>query len=111
MLPITKQERAVVISLAAILLVGMTLQGLLKFQPSLNQFFQFAERREFGLKIDLNTATGEQLEQLPYIGKITARKILDYRKMHGPFKTLEDLKNVQGVGSSVYERVVPLLRL
>ena len=111
MLPITKQERTVVISLAAILLVGVSLQGLLKLQPSLNRFFQFAERREFGAKMDLNTATAEQLEQLPYIGKITAQRISDYRKAYGSFKTLEELKNVHGVGSSVYERIVPLLRL
>ena len=45
-------------------------------------------------KININTATQEQLETLPGIGPSTAKKIIDYRKENGKFKNIEDIKNV-----------------
>ena len=111
MLPITKQERHVLIALGFIFLVGMTLEYLLKTQPPINGIIQFVERKEFGSQIDLNDATLEQLIELPYIGAVTAQKIIDYRTAHGGLNRLEELKDVPGIGPSVYERIAPLLKL
>ena len=49
-------------------------------------------------KLDLNTATTEQLITLPGIGPELAQRILDYKKEHGPFKSVDELTNVKGVG-------------
>ena len=49
-------------------------------------------------KVDLNTATTEQLILLPGIGPELAQRILDYKKEHGPFKSVDELTNVKGVG-------------
>lgn len=111
MLPITKQERHVLIALGFIFLVGMTLEYLLKTQPPINGIIQFVERKEFGSQIDLNDATLEQLIELPYIGAVTAQRIIDYRNQHGRFFTLEELRKIPGVGPSVYEKIMPLLKL
>jgi competence protein ComEA len=48
--------------------------------------------------VNLNTATMDQLESLPGIGPALAQRILDYRQEHGPFRSVEDLTNVSGIG-------------
>lgn len=48
--------------------------------------------------VNLNTATATDLQALPGIGASTAARIVEYRQKHGPFKKIEDLMNVRGVG-------------
>ena len=48
--------------------------------------------------LDLNTATAEELAQLPGIGEELARRIVEYRESSGPFETLEQLMEVSGIG-------------
>jgi competence protein ComEA len=48
--------------------------------------------------VDLNTATAEQLDTLDGVGPATAAKILDYRRQHGGFRTVDDLGQVPGIG-------------
>jgi len=48
--------------------------------------------------LDLNSATLEQLENLPGIGPVTAQKILDYRQQHGAFHSVVELQGVPGIG-------------
>lgn len=50
--------------------------------------------------IDLNTATLEELDALPGIGPSTAQAILDQRQQHGPFRSVEDLLEVRGIGDA-----------
>jgi competence protein ComEA len=56
-------------------------------------------------KVNINTAGVEQLMSLPGIGKAYAERIVEYRAKNGPFKRLEDLLNVRGVGEKTYERI------
>jgi competence protein ComEA len=53
-----------------------------------------------GGPINLNTATIEQLDTLPGIGEVTARKIIAYRSAHGPFESVESLLDVPGIGEA-----------
>jgi competence protein ComEA len=48
--------------------------------------------------LDLNSATLEQLENLPGVGPVTAQKILDYRQKHGAFHSVDELQGVPGIG-------------
>ena len=61
--------------------------------------------------LNLNTATLEQLEALPGIGPKTAELIVQYRQKNGPFKKVEELMNVRGIGERSFLRLKPLLTI
>jgi competence protein ComEA len=54
-------------------------------------------------KINVNTASAEELAQLKGVGPKYAAKIVEYREKYGPFKTPEDLMNVPGIGPKIME--------
>ena len=60
-------------------------------------------------KININTATKEELDTLPGIGPSTAAKIIDYRKENGKFKNIEEIKEVSGIGDAKYEKIKELI--
>ena len=59
--------------------------------------------------INLNTATVEQLETLPGIGRKTAERILEHRTKTGSFKRIEELMNVKGIGEKSFLKLKPLI--
>lgn len=62
-------------------------------------------------KIDLNTATMEQLQTLPRVGPKTAEAIVQYRKEHGNFQSVDDLVNIKGIGQKKLEKIRPLVKI
>ena len=60
--------------------------------------------------LNINTATAEELaDTLPRVGKSTAALIVSYREKNGPFKKIEDLKNVKGIGDKTFEKLKDLI--
>lgn len=55
--------------------------------------------------ISINTATEEELSSLSGIGPSKAKQIIEYRNSSGPFKTIEDIKQVPGIGESIYDQI------
>lgn len=51
--------------------------------------------------ININKATLDELDSLPGVGKVIAQRIIDYRSS-SPFKTIDDLKNVSGIGDKIF---------
>jgi len=56
-------------------------------------------------KVNINKATAAELTNIPGIGASTAEKIVVYRNENGKFKTIEDIKNVSGIGTNKYENI------
>ncbi|WP_458412433.1 helix-hairpin-helix domain-containing protein [Schinkia sp. CFF1] len=62
-------------------------------------------------KININTATSEELQSLPGIGASKAAGIITYREENGPFKKIEDLMNVSGIGEKSFEHLKDQIKL
>lgn len=69
-----------------------------------------SEPRSGGSVINLNEASTDQLVLLPGVGKSRATAIVNYRKLH-PFKHVEELQRIKGIGKKIFARLRPLLAL
>lgn len=67
------------------------------------------ENKENSTKININSATIEELDTLPGVGEATANKILNYRNENGKFNSIEEIKNVNGIGDKKYEEIKDLI--
>ncbi|MFD8685391.1 helix-hairpin-helix domain-containing protein [Streptomyces sp. NPDC059651] len=60
--------------------------------------------------VSLNTATVEQLDTLPGVGPVLAQHIIDYRTQHGGFRSVDELREVNGIGDRRFTDLQPLVR-
>ncbi len=117
-----RREQLALLFLAGALLAGSGLALVDYYRPSSLEEFQViaravepppplesvAEFQEAG-PLPLNEATALQLQLLPSIGPKMAERILQYRGAHGPFKSLEELQKVRGIGVRTIEKLRPLV--
>lgn len=61
--------------------------------------------------VNINTATVAELDKLPGIGPVYAQRIIEYRKSHGGFKSLTEIKNIKGIGEKTYLKFKDLISL
>ena len=122
----TRQERAVILFLLFALIVGSGIALLKKrnsgFAPELIPLSsQRAEvkgkvgessRVSFTpvhKKVNINTASPEELQSLPGIGPSLARRIIEYRSINGRFRRVEEIKKVSGIGERSFQRIKKLI--
>ncbi|MCL5292169.1 MAG: ComEA family DNA-binding protein [Actinobacteria bacterium] len=63
------------------------------------------------LPLDLNTATIEELDKLPGVGEVLAKRIVNYRTAHGGFRRVEELQRVEGIGARKFENLKDQVRV
>jgi len=56
-------------------------------------------------KININTAGAEELQRITGVGPVIAGRIIDYRNANGPFRRIEDIKNVKGIGEATFSKM------
>ena len=101
----------VIVSLCCLILLFVTAnQGFAANQSPADQETGVTEAL-VAKKIDINLADEEMLTDLPGIGPRTATRIHEYRKVNGPFKTVEDLLKIKGIGPKVLEKLRPFVRV
>ena len=94
--------------LAIGLALGLFLPGLLSKSANLEPA-QYAPASQSGVEVrlDLNCATAEQLQELPGIGPALAGRILEYREKNGPFRSPWELTAVSGLGEATVSDLLP----
>jgi competence protein ComEA len=68
---------------------------------------QAAREAQKPLLVNINTATADELDELPEVGPATAQAIIEYRQGHGPFRSVEELEEVPGIGPATLEKIKP----
>ena len=81
--------------------LGLVLAVILMSLVSL-QGFPSSQAEE---KININTASLEELQKLPRIGEKVAQRIIDFRKANGKFKKITDLLKVKGIGEKIFDSI------
>ncbi len=111
MIIFTKEERLVVISLGAVLLLGVcTHYGLKKCSVTKNFFAIAASDMPEHLKMNINKASSDELAAIPNLGAKTAENIVSYRDENGDFEDLDELRRVPGVGDYKFRTIRKYLK-
>jgi competence ComEA-like helix-hairpin-helix protein len=70
-----------------------------------------AQKKPPPATLDLNSATAKQLEELPGVGPVTAKAIVDFRQKAGPFKRVEDLLVIRGISERKLKEIRPYITI
>ena len=88
-----------------------SIQGDLdRFQFSFSEQIPLSEETDSDLVVQINTAPLEELKRLPGIGDVIAQRIIEYRKTYGPFRSVDDLINVKGIGAKKLQDIKNSIR-
>ncbi|MFA6618686.1 MAG: helix-hairpin-helix domain-containing protein [Candidatus Neomarinimicrobiota bacterium] len=122
---LTNKEKNIILVIALVLLlgaVGFVVRKVIKKQRPLSSkdvkmqenFDRENENEEiqnFDIPVNINKANLSEIEALPYLGIQRAKDIIEYREKIGPFKSLEELTNISGIGAKTLEKLKPLITL
>ena len=108
-------ERGVIIFLVTALITGITISAFRKIRPPITvsvEKFNAERYKAASMEsylsddvIDLNTADARELEKIKGIGPALASRIVEYRYQNGDFASVDDIKNVRGVGVALFEKI------
>lgn len=105
MLNLTTQERQIMLFLLCAILTGLGINFVTKNSPLIKEAVQVDER---GFKIDINRVSYEELQVKRAVTPKLAKSIIEYRRLHGQFRSLEELKEIKGIGNYRYEKLKDL---
>ncbi len=125
MFTFNRNEQIAILALTALLIVGSVVSAVDYFWPSSIDDFEVrkgairvpeilqtnASVPEQPGPININTATPRELTRLPQIGPKTAERIVSHRQTHGPFKTIDALTDVKGIGPKTLQKLRALVTL
>jgi len=111
MIFLTKNERRVLLFLGAVFLFGSILHYSFKKYPDLVDLVHVMEGDALYYKTNINHASLNDLQRIPYIGPATARRIIDYREEIAPFKAVDEVQRLSGVRQDQYQQMKHYLKV
>jgi comEA protein len=119
MFNLSRREKLVVVflSLSALLGVGINYYRKIHYQVNLRIIPSGLTTSTINIDkliikeklVNINKATSQELMRLPGIGKTLAERIVEYRRSYGPFKRIEDITRVSGIGVDKFNRMKEFL--
>ena len=109
-------QKAFVLTVMVIALIFIMAFTLFKDSADVNIYSVTVEKTVYNTvpdsdKININTATKEELMELDGIGDTISGRIIEYRTEHGSFASTEELKNVKGITETVYKRIEQYIKI
>ena len=109
---LTDRDITVFAALAAVVLVMLVIRwGQLSGWGMHEVNIERLQPLELTYRLDLNTATWVEFAQLDGVGEALALRIVEHREKYGPYRTVDDLDVVEGIGPKTLERLRPYLRV
>ena len=115
MTKLERLERGILIFLVLMLISGIMVSALRKTRPPVGVMIEKFSAEDYkaapddeGLsirKIDINSASAEELMKIKGVGAAIAGRIVEYRLNNGTFSSVDDIKNVKGVGVALFEKI------
>jgi len=109
MFDLKRAERSILVFLLAALVIGLCVAAYQKSHRSpevrVGKFNLENDGAFLRHKIDINTAGLEDLVSLKGVGGKMAARIVEYRLSHGAFASIEEIKNVKGIGQSLFDKI------
>jgi competence protein ComEA len=105
---VKQRELLVSIFIIVVLLAINTINFMRRESVRRSNIFIVEEGR---IELSLNTVSAVELCDLPGVGPVLAERIIAYREQKGGFKSLEELKEVKGIGDKTYNRISPYVKL
>ncbi len=68
---------------------------------------EIEDESQDSLRVDINTADVEELDELPEVGPSTAESIIQYRQSNGQFSSVDELEEIPGIGPETLEKIAP----
>ena len=107
MLNLTNQERQVILFLISVALAGVGINFIIKINSRIERFI----KADNMAKMDINQASLEDLLHTPNITAKLAKKIIEYRDSQGKLKSIEELKEIKGIGNYRLEKLKDIFRV
>ncbi|MBF0478319.1 MAG: helix-hairpin-helix domain-containing protein [Candidatus Omnitrophica bacterium] len=108
---LNKQESVTLIVVCGVIIGGSVLQFVSTHFPYQWRQLDFISGNKCFIKVNVNQATPEELDKVPNLGLSTAGRIVSYRNEHGPFKSIEEIKDIPDIRSKNFEEFQPYLEV
>ena len=116
MTKLERLERGILIFLVSALILALAVSALRKARPPVRVTIEKFNTEEYKTalddgdsmsyqKIDINSADVEELMKIKGVGETIAARIVEYRDRNGSFSSIDDIKNVKGVGVALFEKI------
>lgn len=109
MIPRFSRKETIVLGMLVAILIGINLINFIGRRRMEKNLALVIEEGQS--PVSLNEAGLADLEGLPGVGPALAERIVAYRGAAGGFRTLDDLKNVKGVGEKLFQKILPFIKL
>lgn len=109
MFDLKRAERSILIFLLAALIIGLCAAAYQRSHKTpdvrIGKFSIESDGAFPRHKVDINNADQDELESLKGVGGAMAARIVEYRQSHGAFASIEEIKNVKGIGQVLFDKI------